>query len=404
MAVDSYRGADRPDRAAQPIDRRAGGRGRRSRQLPARAGEDALQRLRGPRVPRHRNRQREPSGGGLLETRASSGTRAGHGGRGEVAGRDQGLSGCERSRPARALARQGIRQPDAVVGRAPDDHDGLPALDRPAAADRRRRPFHLYGHAGKPLSPGRVLAAGVWLWLGLRLELDARRARPRRTRPRRRFRRLHGSRRPLHRDSIIRRSRNRPNDGGCASPGACRLRCDNAGPLRRNKTVNAEQQSFAAIAERHLDDVLAYLMYLTADHALAEDLTVDTFERALRRWNRFDARRGGVRTWLCQLARSAALDHFRSEARRLRREDRYAVRELREVPAPSFGEGLSAELEHALAELSRAEREVVALRVVLELDGDTAARMLGISPSACSTRLSRALQKLEGMVSADAVA
>ena len=80
------------------------------------------------------------------------------------------------------------------------------------------------------------------------------------------------------------------------------------------------------------------------------------------------------------------------------------MRELREVPAPTFGEGLSLELEHALAELSRAEREVVALRIVLELDGETAARVLGISPSACSTRLSRALQKLEGMVSADAVA
>jgi len=168
--------------------------------------------------------------------------------------------------------------------------------------------------------------------------------------------------------------------------------------------VNAEQQSFAAIAEQHLDDVLAYLVYLTADHSLAEDLTVETFERALRRWKRFDPRRGGARTWLCQLARSAALDHFRSEARRLRREERYAVRELREVPGPSFGEGLSSELEHALAELSRAEREVVALRVVLELDGETASRVLGISPSACSTRLSRALQKLEGMVSADAVA
>jgi len=169
--------------------------------------------------------------------------------------------------------------------------------------------------------------------------------------------------------------------------------------------VNAEeQQSFAAIAERHLDDVLAYLVYLTADHTLAEDLTVETFERALRRWGRFDPRRSGARTWLCQLARSAALDHFRSEARRVRREDRYAVRELREVAPPSFGEGFSADLEQALAELSRAEREVVALRIVLELDGETASRVLGISPSACSTLLSRALQKLEGMVSADAVA
>src|SRR5213079_1854689 len=131
--------------------------------------------------------------------------------------------------------------------------------------------------------------------------------------------------------------------------------------------------------------------------SLAEDLTVETFERALRRWQRFDTRRGGARTWLCQLARSAALDHFRTESRR-------AVRELREVALPGFGEGFSPELEHALAELSRAEREVVALRVVLELDGETAARVLGIRPSACSTRLSRALQKLEGMVSADAVA
>ena len=168
--------------------------------------------------------------------------------------------------------------------------------------------------------------------------------------------------------------------------------------------MSAEQQSFAAIAEQHLDDVLAYLVYLTADHSLAEDLTVETFERALRRWRRFDPSRGGARTWLCQLARSAALDHFRSEDRRRRREDRYAVRELREVAPPSFGEGLSPELEQALAELSRAEREVVALRVVLELDGETASRVLGISPTACSTRLSRALQRLEGKLRADAVA
>jgi RNA polymerase sigma-70 factor (ECF subfamily) len=168
--------------------------------------------------------------------------------------------------------------------------------------------------------------------------------------------------------------------------------------------VYAEPTSFAAIAEQHLDDVLAYLVYLTADHSLAEDLTVETFERALRRWRRFDPSRGGARTWLCQLARSAALDYFRAEDRRRKREDRYAVRELREVAAPSFGEGLSPELEQALAELSRAEREVVALRVVLELDGETASRVLGISPTACSTRLSRALQRLEGKLRADAVA
>ena len=80
---------------------------------------------------------------------------------------------------------------------------------------------------------------------------------------------------------------------------------------------------------------------------MAEDLTAETFARALERWHRFDPRRGGARTWLCQLARSTALDHFRSEERRRRREGRYAVGELRESAEAVFGEGLSPVLERA---------------------------------------------------------
>jgi RNA polymerase sigma factor (sigma-70 family) len=163
-------------------------------------------------------------------------------------------------------------------------------------------------------------------------------------------------------------------------------------------------EDFAEAAMRHLDDVHAFLVYLTGDRAVAEDLTAETFARALERWHRYDPRRGGPRTWLCQLARSTALDHFRAEDRRRRREGRYAVAELRESAEPVFGEGLSPALERALAQLSAAEREVVALRIVLELDGEGAARVLGISTTACSTRLSRALAKLEKEVSAGVAA
>ena len=163
-------------------------------------------------------------------------------------------------------------------------------------------------------------------------------------------------------------------------------------------------EDFAEAARRHLDDVHAFLVYLTGDRAVAEDLTAETFARALERWHRYDPHRGGPRTWLCQLARSTALDHFRAEDRRRRREGRYAVAELRESAEPVFGEGLSPALERALAQLSAAEREVVALRVLLELDGEGAARVLGISTTACSTRLSRALAKLEKEVSAGVAA
>jgi RNA polymerase sigma factor (sigma-70 family) len=152
--------------------------------------------------------------------------------------------------------------------------------------------------------------------------------------------------------------------------------------------------SFASTAEEHLDDVYRYLLYVTANPATAEDLTSETFERALRRWSRFDPKRGSAQTWLCQLARSAALDHFRAEERRRRREERVAEpdRGSGEIELP---DQYGPVLRQALRTLSGAEREVIALRVVLELDTQQAARVLGISASACTTRLSRALETLE---------
>ena len=176
-------------------------------------------------------------------------------------------------------------------------------------------------------------------------------------------------------------------------------------PLRRREGVQtmtltarglpAARPTFATVAEEHLDDVYGYLLYLTRNRSHAEDLAGETFEKALKLWRRFDPARGTARTWLLNIARTTALDWFRAEERRRRRERLAAPTERHD---PGFAEGLSPELEAALRTLSAGEREVIALRILLELDGEEAARVLGISPTACSTRLSRALKKLEEKV------
>jgi RNA polymerase sigma factor (sigma-70 family) len=130
---------------------------------------------------------------------------------------------------------------------------------------------------------------------------------------------------------------------------------------------------------------------MTSDAILAE-------LRALRTWRRFDPLRSSPRTWLCTIARSAALDHYRAEKRRRNRERAVSEAEGQTGP-PELG--LSPALERALGELSAADREIVALRIVLDLDSESAARMLGISATACTTRLSRALTRLEELMSDD---
>jgi RNA polymerase sigma factor (sigma-70 family) len=181
------------------------------------------------------------------------------------------------------------------------------------------------------------------------------------------------------------------------APNVCQLGVTRSAPVAYTECVSElANASFASTAEEHLDAVYRYLLYVTANPSTAEDLTSETFERALERWDRFDPRRGSAQTWLCQLARSAALDHFRAEQRRTRRAQRVA--EPDRGAEPELPDEYGPVLRQALRTLTGAEREVIALRVVLELDTQQASRVLGISPSACTTRLSRALEKLEKKV------
>jgi len=68
----------------------------------------------------------------------------------------------------------------------------------------------------------------------------------------------------------------------------------------------------------------------------------------------------------------------------------------------SISNDLSAAVEAALQRLGAGDREVIALRVILDLEPRAAAHLLGISDSACTTRLSRALARLQQEVRDDA--
>jgi len=169
---------------------------------------------------------------------------------------------------------------------------------------------------------------------------------------------------------------------------------------RAGRTTGS-RPSFSAAAEAHLDDVYRFLVHLTANRDLAEDLAADTFERALRAWSRYEPSQGPVLPWLIGIARHRALDHFRSERRRRERDARYEVDNPHSTAASDDARGISAPLQAALARLDRRDRELIGLRVVLDLDAVTAARILEITPTACTTRLHRALGRLRKEVSLD---
>lgn len=90
-------------------------------------------------------------------------------------------------------------------------------------------------------------------------------------------------------------------------------------------------EAFGRIYDRYVDQVYRYLYYRLGSHALAEDLTSETFLRALRRINSFTWQGRDIGAWFIIIARNLVNDHLRSS------------RSRPELPAAD----LSADLDHA---------------------------------------------------------
>lgn len=156
--------------------------------------------------------------------------------------------------------------------------------------------------------------------------------------------------------------------------------------------------NFIEAYEDHVWDVYGFLAYRTRSAADAEDLTQETFERALRAWSRFDPDRGEVRTWLLVIARNTYIDsRRRANARPEVVSGPENLDHLVAEPVPPQL-GPDSELAAALGRLTRREREAIALRFGGDLKISDVAEVLGISVANAQQILSRALKRLRDLI------
>lgn len=140
--------------------------------------------------------------------------------------------------------------------------------------------------------------------------------------------------------------------------------------------------------------VYAYAAYRLGDGADAEDVTSETFERALRYREGFDPSKGEPIAWLIGIARRCIADAA------LKREQ-----PMEDVPldaAASHEETSLRNLEvrAAVARLDPRERELLALRYGADLTAKRIAEVLELRTNAVEVALHRALAKLRADLAA----
>lgn len=161
-----------------------------------------------------------------------------------------------------------------------------------------------------------------------------------------------------------------------------------------SRVASGDRRALEEVYAQHGRELFRYLLTLTPDHHIAEEILQDTLVAVWRSAKSYE-RRSGVRTWLFGIARRQAHNTLRKRALPVAEtsiEEPAAVEtEPEEVLLTRLRE---RELAKLIKDLSAPHREVLALIFFHELSYKETAQILGVPIGTVKSRLSNARQTL----------
>ena len=125
-------------------------------------------------------------------------------------------------------------------------------------------------------------------------------------------------------------------------------------------------QDIEQIYKQYFDTVNKYLFCLTRNNDIAEELTQETFCRALKNLNKFKGE-WKISVWLCQIAKNIWYDYYRKNKKITVEEELLDIQDLSTPEDETISKEEKLLLYQKLQKLSQETREVIYLRITGEL-------------------------------------
>ena len=162
-----------------------------------------------------------------------------------------------------------------------------------------------------------------------------------------------------------------------------------------------EAAAFGLIYDRYIDSIFRFIYYRVGDRQLAEDLTADTFLRALRNIGSFTWQGRDPGAWLVTIARNRVADHYKSGRYRLEISTSDLLETDREARGPE-GSPESAVVDHltnvallrAVKQLNPEQQECIVLRFLQGFSVSETAQAMGKNEGAIKALQYRAVRTL----------
>lgn len=153
--------------------------------------------------------------------------------------------------------------------------------------------------------------------------------------------------------------------------------------------VGTFQPDFAEFYRESKDACLFAVLVSVDDRDVAQDLVDEAFARAWASW-RSVSRHSAPAAWVVRTALNVGISRWRKRRREVPLPEPGKVADLA-VRQEAADSPLDPRIMAALTRLPARQRQVVTMRLFLDLDTGRTAEVLGISPSAVKAHLARAL-------------
>ena len=155
--------------------------------------------------------------------------------------------------------------------------------------------------------------------------------------------------------------------------------------------MGSQRLDFAEFYREVKDECLFAVLVSVGDRDTAQDLVDEAFARAWASW-RTVSRHPAPAAWVVRTALNAGISRWRRRRREVPVPD---LARVADRPAVGGGAGsVDPRIMAALLRLPARQRQVVALRLFLDLDTAHTAQVLGIAPGTVQAHLGRAMAAL----------
>lgn len=158
---------------------------------------------------------------------------------------------------------------------------------------------------------------------------------------------------------------------------------------------NGNAEAFGELYEQYVRKIYDFIYYKTHHKETAEDLTSQTFFKALEKISTFKADRGSFNTWIYQIARNTVTDHYRQSKNNLNIDDIWDLHNDEDVERDTDTRLQLEKVHQHLQKLKPEHREILLLRLWNDLSFKEIGEIVGKSEANCKMIVHRALGKLQ---------